>query len=85
MHLDDALTMDQMSQHYPTNFKSSANATCLTLDVSIVPGLTASNKGVIPMAYTGIARGSPWVVPSDDRVSTPPKTNRRDGKGELFD
>ena len=33
----------------------------------------------MPMANTGIARESPCVAPSDDELSVPSSTNRRDG------
>ena len=36
------------------------------------------------MAYTGIASGSPCVVPSEDDISVPPSTNRRDGTLKQF-
>ena len=64
----------------PAPLKSSAKATCLTL----LPDLMASIIGVIPMACTGIARGSPCVVPSDYEISVPPRTNKRDGVLKQF-
>ena len=36
-------------------------------------------KGIIAIVYTAITTGSPWVVPSDDAISTPSITNNREG------
>ena len=80
------LTSAKLSHHLrreaklPAPLKSSAKATCLTL----LSDLMASIIGVIPMAYTGIARGSPCVVPSDYEISVPPRTNKRDGVLQQF-
>ena len=56
----------------PTAAESSAYHTCLLLPSDFLM------RGTVARAYMGIARGSPWVVPSwDSRES--PSTNRSVG------
>ena len=64
----------------PASLRSCTKATCLTLSSDLM----ASIIGIISMAYTDIARGSPCVVPSDVEISVPPRTNKRDGVFQQF-
>ena len=67
------------SNRSPAPPRLSTKATCVSVVTSEVSGLSISNRGVMPMAYTGIASGSPCVDPYEDDISAPPSTNRRDG------
>ena len=54
---------DQVSDNLPNAEASSTYRTCVTL-VDKVSSLWTS--GMVVRMYIGIARGSPWVVPSSE-------------------
>ena len=72
--MDSSSHHDRMDLRLPDAEASSAYHTCFRSSA-------LSNRrirGVVARAYSGIAKGSPWVVPSsDNRVM--PSTNRSVG------
>ena len=59
---------------FPQPLESSANQTCFTLGLSDL-----RIEGVIARAYISIESGSPWVIPFDDSIFSPPVTNNLTG------
>ena len=63
-----------VSHQRRSSSSSPAKATCFIVMSSGVLGLIIFNRGIIPIAYTGIVRGggggapAPFVVPSDDEI-----------------
>ena len=59
-----------VSHQRRSSSSSPAKATCFIVMSSGVLGLIIFNRGIIPIAYTGIAGGAPapFVVPSDDEI-----------------
>ena len=56
--------------------ESSTSHTCLT---SGIRALRLGIKMDVLITYHGMARGSPYVVPSWDKISTPPQVNNLEG------
>lgn len=60
-----------VSHQRRSSSSSPAKATCFIVMSSGVLGLIIFNRGIIPIAYTGIVGGgarAPFVVPSDDEI-----------------
>lgn len=59
-----------VSHQRHSSSSSPAKATCFIVMSSGVLGLIIFNRGIIPIAYTGIVGGAPapFVVPSDDEI-----------------
>ena len=71
--------LTRLSYHWRTGVSFPPAAASSTYQPCFAPGTaTFLMSGRTPSAYTGMARGSPWVVPSHDSKHSP-STNRRDG------
>ena len=57
--------------------RSSEKVACLMVSPSC--SIRDNNTYIILIAYIGIAKGSPCVVPSSEEISLPPVTNNLEG------